>query len=292
MNKILWLSILIMEMLAVVCVANELPEAEKNQVSLVSVVNGDKGGLAERIAINSAGTTVALGERDGTIVIRDLVTGKLVNTVPAHAHQVMLLSFSKNGKLLVSCDRETVKVWDVQTWKEIATVKENIACRPVLYGLAVDIETGDDHSNELFGKEFIDDIAFSDNSNFMAASGRWGIFQAWETATWKKVVSRQFDQALGKFGDDGYGNHVISPDGELLAKITNYAMAYANGIEITGLQKYRPLVTLKSSYQKPFRSLIFTRDGKFLIANDNDDLVGMWEVGSWIDNRTIEKSKK
>ncbi|OGF59545.1 MAG: hypothetical protein A2Y62_03630 [Candidatus Fischerbacteria bacterium RBG_13_37_8] len=84
-----------------------------------------------------------------------------------------------------------------------------------------------------------------------------------------------------EFADRGYGSHVVSPDGQLLARRANYVMPEDWGIEVDGLQTYKPVVTLKSDDQKSFGSFIFSRNGEFFIANDKIDLVSVWEVGSW-----------
>jgi len=263
--------------------AGDMPETEKAQVRLVSIIEGDKLGLEDRIAVNPAGAVAALGERNGIIVIRDMLTGKLINTVPAHEHQVIRLAFSKDGKLLASCDQDTLKIWDVELWKEKATIKKTAGCRPVQYGLGVDRETPDD-DNKQFWSGLIDDISFSADNRFLIATGKFGDLEVWKTATWKKVVSRQINKGLEKFGDNGAGSHVVSPDGELLARINNYGAAC--GIEIAGLQKYSPAVVLKSNKMN-FRSLGFAKNGTFVVANDYEDMVHVWESGSWKEKTTF-----
>ena len=98
-----------------------------------------------------------------------------------------------------------------------------------------------------------------------------------------------------KGGDDGPGSHVVSPDGELLARIDNYTGVC--GIEITGLQKFGSAVTLKSNNKMKFRSLGFAKNGTFVIANDYDDLAHVWKSSSWEEltswkfNYTVEECK-
>ena len=65
---------------------------------------------------------VAVGSEDGDIIILDTITGSQTAVLSGHTAEVRCLTFSSDGKSLVSgsCDR-TVKLWDVQTGGVIKT---------------------------------------------------------------------------------------------------------------------------------------------------------------------------
>ena len=61
-------------------------------------------------------TNIAVGLWSGDIITLDAVTGSYIATLSGHASRVQSVSFSSDGKLLVSgADDKTVKLWDMQT---------------------------------------------------------------------------------------------------------------------------------------------------------------------------------
>jgi WD40 repeat protein len=51
-------------------------------------------------------------------------TGKEIRTLEGHSNWVTSVSFSPNGKSIVSCSSDkTVRVWDVESGKEICTLE-------------------------------------------------------------------------------------------------------------------------------------------------------------------------
>jgi len=73
--------------------------------------------------------TIAVGFFEGEIIILDATTGRQMATLDEHFDQVMCLTFSSDGKSLVSGSRdETVNLWDVQTGGIIKTFHGHVHC--------------------------------------------------------------------------------------------------------------------------------------------------------------------
>ena len=60
--------------------------------------------------------TIAVGSRDGDIIILDAITGSKTAVLSGHTDEVNCVTFSSDGKLLVSgSDDGTAKLWDMQS---------------------------------------------------------------------------------------------------------------------------------------------------------------------------------
>src|SRR5262249_42559591 len=74
------------------------------------------------VAYSPDGSTVATGEQDGTVRIRDAATGKLRVTGPGEGDPVHSVACTRDGKALLSASPDgAVKLRDVATGQERAT---------------------------------------------------------------------------------------------------------------------------------------------------------------------------
>ena len=70
--------------------------------------------IAITCAFNRQGTLLGVGCNDGRIVIWDFLTRGIAKIISAHVHPVCSLSWSRDGrKLLSAATDNTVSVWDV-----------------------------------------------------------------------------------------------------------------------------------------------------------------------------------
>jgi serine/threonine protein kinase len=76
------------------------------------------------IAMSTDGRWLALGDDDGTLVIRDLETGQDVHRISAHASTIARVAFSPDGSRVCSASWDhTASVWDVATGREEGTLR-------------------------------------------------------------------------------------------------------------------------------------------------------------------------
>ena len=81
-------------------------------------------GRATFVTINPSHTTIATTATDGVIKLWDISTGRILRTLDGHTSKVNALSFSNDGKLLVSGSYDkTIKVWEVSTGMNLQTLE-------------------------------------------------------------------------------------------------------------------------------------------------------------------------
>jgi WD40 repeat protein len=141
----------------------------------------------EDVAFSLDGRGLAVGERDGTLLLFDAATGKLrFRCVPAHRGGVARVAFSPDGRLLASAGADgAMRLWDLAANGRL--VRE-------LRG----------HTGPVW------DLAFSRDGNYLASAGDDGTVRLWDPASAAHLHTCQ--------GHAGRVHHVaFSPDGRRLA---------------------------------------------------------------------------
>ncbi|HTX95985.1 MAG TPA: TIR domain-containing protein [Mycobacterium sp.] len=89
---------------------------DANTGATVHVLAGQRDDV-KNVAVSGDGTVLATGNRDGTIVLRDVETGRQIGEpIRGHDAWVMAMAFSPDGTRLVSGDRDGVmQLWNVGT---------------------------------------------------------------------------------------------------------------------------------------------------------------------------------
>lgn len=84
----------------------------------------DTGSMAIINQFNRHGTLLAVGCNDGRIVVYDFLTRGIAKVYQAHTHTVCSLSWSRNGKRLISAATDNlVCIWDVTSGECIKTYR-------------------------------------------------------------------------------------------------------------------------------------------------------------------------
>ncbi len=160
---------------------------------------------------------------DNTIRLRDAVTGKEIKTFGGHKKNVGNVVFSPDSRRLASCtNKGPIKVWDVETGKEIMTLKHSDLTGPIAFSpdgsrIAAgsnggtirlwDVKTGAEIISLKGHHLWILSLSFSPDGKRLISTGRDRMVKLWDISTGTEVMSwPQFR-----------GSATFSPNGKTIA---------------------------------------------------------------------------
>jgi WD40 repeat protein len=236
------------------------------------------------MAFSADGKTLAIGSKDGTIHLWDVPTCEPRLTLQRAGDKVLSLAFSPDGKTLASGHEQTIRLWDLATGMERATLESQKPCwwaftlafspdgkTLASAGLGTiklwDLPTGMERAT-LRGDG--SSLAFSPDGKVLASlGGDSDLAIVWEVATGKKLCT--IDP-----GDQEYVDDVaFSPGGRTLA------LAYSGSIQLwdtTSGKKTASYSWFPSRDHFQLCSIQFTPDGELVALGSCESVVTRWGV--------------
>jgi RNA polymerase sigma factor (sigma-70 family) len=215
------------------------------------------------IALSPDGGLLATGARTGKIQVWDLKTGQS-SSLKGHRGEVLCLAFTPDGKQLLSgsgtilpatpegatTDENTIKVWDVQSGKEVRALGK-LPYRPE--SLAVSAN----------GKLAASNVIYLDNTGL----------PLWDLAAGKEV------RRLGPM--DGNPSQVaFSPDGKWLAVARGQIYPETGGsVVLFDTATWKEARTLRGHVQR-ITALAFSADGRYLVTGSWDSSALVWDLAA------------
>ncbi len=211
--------------------------------------------LIRCLAFSADGRWLASASFDKTILLRDVVSGRVKRVLKGHTSWVMSVAFSKDGGTLVSAGHDgTLKLWPVDKATKPQTLEPKLG--------------------EIWG------MAVSADGRFLAAGGTNGGVKIWKWGQWDKPI--ELPVAAGKswihFNGNRNASLAFSPDGEWLAVARDEMLPLAP-IRLYKTADGKLADTLPGDKAAPL-DLTFSPDGKSLASFVQDRGAYVWEVAS------------
>ena len=151
------------------------------------------------------------------------------------------MAFSPDGTKLASGSRDdgTIRLWDVQTGENIATLERHM--------------------------KVVEFVAYSPNGKILASGAYDGTVKLWSAGTGENTAT-----LTGHTGATISGT--FSPDGRILASGSR-----DNAVKLWDVQTGENIDTLEGHTYK-IKSLAFSRDGATLASGGSHDIVRLWDV--------------
>jgi WD40 repeat protein len=247
---------------------------------------------ADPVAYRPDGITLAVANRDGSISLRDVKSGKETAKLRGRGERVQGLAYSPAGKTLASAVglwgaaqfgpvRGSVEVWDVPSGKIAATLGGHegvvtvLAYSPDGRTLAAgsdsaikmwDVQTGKERATWKGHAKRICSLAFTPDSKTLASSGYDREVRLWDVETGKgKAIFQGHSSVLSV---------AFSPDGRALASATEDAI-----IKLWDVETGKEQATLKG-HTTPIWCVAYSRDGRTLASGSEYGAVKLWDVAS------------
>jgi WD40 repeat protein len=234
---------------------------------------------------------------EGVIRLWDVATGREVEALHGHTHEVSSVAFSPDGRVLasgscgkvlpgsVSCAQGEIRLWDVLRGEEMAAGRGHtnevltLAFSPdsqslVSCGASGTITLWDLTTRPLVGKPLggdagaVNSVAFSPDGQMLAAGGADGAITLWDVAT-RQLVGDLLSGGAGEV----YGI-AFSPHGQSLA-----AGAADGTITLWDVTTREPLGNPLGGHAGAVNSVAFSSDGNTLASGGDDSKAVLWDVG-------------
>ncbi|MBD2492437.1 CHAT domain-containing protein [Aulosira sp. FACHB-615] len=188
-----------------------------------------------------------------------------IQTLKGHAYtdSITSVSFSPDGKILASeLDGGTVILWDINTGKEIKTLREpgvrSVSFSPDGRTLAFagdgitlwDTTTGR-KIKTLMGYSIFNDVKFSPNGKTFASASHYPVVTIWDTTTGRKIRDLVHGHRVNQVS--------YSPDGKILASASD-----DHKVTLWDTSNGRELKTFEETDQVAYVS--FSPDGKIVAS--------------------------
>jgi WD40 repeat protein len=246
-------------------------------------------------SISKDSKTIAVGNWSQNITIYNTLTGEVVKTFKAHSFKTNYLTYSPDGKTILSVGIDTIKFWDAATYNLKFSVTghkadiskavfnaNNLTVASASYDGMVNIW---DASNGSLIKSFkahsanIPSLAFSSDGKFLFTLGEEGTVKMWDAGSFALLST------IGNICS-GANDMDVSSDGKFVAVAGKDNMVY-----LVNVWDSKVVSTLKG-HTKPVTCVAFSPNGEMLITAGDDTKIMLWELSDLKYYKCLEEKMK
>lgn len=237
------------------------------------------------MAVSPDGNTVATGMRDGSVLIRDLESGKVRFTLQGENFIVRAIAYSPDGKKLLAGNAGGIaRLWDAGSGKEILSFKGHATGRILSVAFTSNgkafVTGGEDRSAKLWEaetgrllhefsghKSWVGAVAFSRDGKWLATGGPDVLVRLWDLATGKlQAILPGYEDDIWRIG--------FTPDNKYLVAGGNERPA------ILWRLSDRTIVRRFDQAPRGSHSFCLSPDGKRLALTGLDRVIRLFDVES------------
>lgn len=232
------------------------------------------------------------GSYDGTIKLRDVVTGKIIRTLSGHKKAVASITVTVDGRFIVSgSDDNTVKLWDISTGKLIRTFSGHSAgitrvaiTKDGRYALSGsfdktvkvwELATGRLITTFSGHSDYIRSISIHNDGQHVVSVGNENILKVWSLLDGSELNSYK-----------GITSAIVLPDQFVLAVYKNNTIAVfdvLSGQVTNKIVSFTPSVT----------HVVAFHTGNNIIVGDSEGVLTEWEIaGGCVNKRYLKHNDK
>ncbi|MBW4498240.1 MAG: caspase family protein [Scytonema hyalinum WJT4-NPBG1] len=217
-----------------------------------------------------------------------------------HEEDIVAMSFSPDGRFIVSSSDCTLKLWDLKNHLISKTLKEHedsvnaVIFSPnskiiasASFDKTIRLWSLQDNSTQILRghNKFVNTIAFSPNGNVIASGGADSTIRLWNVSSGAPILILPKHEEAIKQGHEGAINTIaFSPDGNIIASggldSTIRLWNVSSGAPILILPKHEEAI--KQGHKGAINTIAFSPDGNIIASGGADSTIRLWNVSSGV----------